>query len=169
MYPISVQQAMTAGSATVGGYKEAVKQAVVQAPPDGDPTGERGDPEPEEQAAEGEQAPAPSKHRAREEFWSSAPQIIEGARRGDSSRRSITNAYEECTFPAYPESALPHGDFALPKGMIDNQAPVSARKWELALNLATLAKGLAGKRQAAHERLFNGQADAHDVGVHPDR
>ena len=25
MYPISVQQAMTAGSATVGGYKEAVK------------------------------------------------------------------------------------------------------------------------------------------------
>ena len=62
-----MQQAMTAGSATVGGYKEAVKQAVVQAPPDGDPTGERGDPEPEEQAAEGEQAPAPSKHRAREE------------------------------------------------------------------------------------------------------
>ena len=148
MYPMSVQA--MAASSTVGGYREATQ------PDPNDQESSQG----KWEAERGEQAsPAPSsRQRAREEFWSSAPQIVEGCRRGDSARRQYTNAYEECKFPSYPD-ALEHGEFSLPKGIVDNQAPLSARKWELALSLATFAKGLAAKRQETHERLFNGDTD----------
>ena len=83
---------------------------------------------------------------------------MEGCRRGDSARRQYTNAYEECKFPSYPADRK-NGEFSLPLGIVDHQAPPSARKWELALSLATFANGLAAKRQETHGRLFNGHAD----------
>ena len=151
MYPISVH--CMAASPTVGGYREAA-QPVTK------------DQEPAQEATFGEQAsPVPSsRHKAREEFWSSAPQIVEGCRRGDSARRQYTNAYKECKFPSCPVG-VEHEEFSLPKGIVDNQAPLSARKWELALSLVTFAKRLAAKRQDIHGRLFNGhteQAEEYD-------
>ena len=185
-----------------------------------------------EGGGEDEEDPTPSQHDKprrprREEFWSSAPQLLEGGRRGASSLRlKHTDAFESCTFPAYPEDAFPQADFDLPRALLDNHAPASARKWcasppapphpsappcasfsgdgrsdgtrvvcatphaatstqpalwpedsalvggaaetlsrcvcpasrrDLALSLASLAKDLAAKRQAAHERLVSGQ------------
>lgn len=116
-----------------------------------------------EGGGEDEEDPTPSQHDKprrprREEFWSSAPQLLEGCRRGASSLRlKHTDAFESCTFPAYPEDAFPQADFDLPRALLDNHAPASARKWDLALSLASLAKDLAAKRQAAHERLVSGQ------------
>ena len=113
-------------------------------------------------AFEEQAAPAPvSRTKAREEFWSSEPQIVEGSRRGDSARQQFTNAYEECNFPPYPAEVEP-GEFSLPKGMVDTQAPLSARKWELAVSLASFAKSLSAKRQDMHDALFNGRADQID-------
>lgn len=88
-----------------------------------------------EGAGEDEEEPPPTQpdkppRPRREEFWSSAPQLQEGCRRGASSLRlRHTDAYESCTFPAYPEDALPPADFDLPRSLLDNQAPPSARKW----------------------------------------
>ena len=149
MYPLSGQA--TVASSTVGGYREAAQPV----PKDQEPAQGKWE------AKFGEQAsPAPSgRHKAREEFWSSAPQIVEGCRRGDSARRQYTNAYEECNFPSYPIVVPEHGDFSLPMGIVDNQAPLSARKWELALSLASFAKRLAEQRQEMHGRLFSGQTD----------
>merc|ERR1719272_183971 len=148
MYPMSVQATV---SSTVGGYREAAQPGSTnQEPAQGEQEAEFGE----------EPSPAPSsRHKAREEFWSSAPQIVEGCRRGDSARRQYTNAYEECKFPSYPVDVLEHGEFSVPDGIVDNQAPLSARKWELALNLATFAKRLAAKRHDMHGRLFNGNTD----------
>jgi hypothetical protein len=145
---MSVQS--TPSRSTVGGYREAAQPA----PKDQEPAQGKWEAEFGELAS-----PAPSsRHKAREEFWSSAPQIVDGCRRGDSARRQYTNAYEECKFPSYPVVAQ-HGDFLLPMGFVDNQAPLSARKWELALSLASFAKRLADKRQEMHGRLFSGQTN----------
>ena len=148
MYPLSVQ-ALAASSSTVGGYREAAQPI----PKDQEPAQGKCEAEFGEQAS-----PAPSRHKAREEFWSSAPQIVEGCRRGDSARRQYTNAYEECEFPSYPVDAE-HEEFSLPMDIVDNQAPLSARKWELALSLASFAKRLADQRQDMHGRLFSVQTD----------
>ena len=88
-----------------------------------------------EGAGEDEEEPSPSQqdkpHRPRrDEFWSSAPQLLEGCRRGASSLRlRHTDAYESCTFPDYPGDTFPQADFDLPRALLDNQAPPSARKW----------------------------------------
>lgn len=53
------------------------------------------------------------------------------SRRGVPSLRARTlSAFEEASFPPYPSSPPPAEEpFALPPGIIDNDAPISARKW----------------------------------------
>ena len=73
--------------------------------------------------------PQPQPRKSRE-FWSSAPQLQEGCRRGASSLRlRHTDAYEACKFPAFPEMFATPSDFQLPRQFLDNHAPASARKW----------------------------------------
>jgi len=80
------------------------------------------------------------------------------SRRGSTSlRQRNINAYETMEFPGYPEGAVASSPFDLPRTMIDNEAPLSARKWDLALTLAStvqqqreqaMQKQLAAKRNA---------------------
>lgn len=53
------------------------------------------------------------------------------SRRGDTSslRERNLEAYQIASFPAYPETAPSDEAFALPAGFIDQDAPLSARKW----------------------------------------
>ena len=46
-----------------------------------------------------------------------------------SLREKTLCALEEARFPAYPAVSAKEVDFALPDGFIDNDAPLSARKW----------------------------------------
>ena len=55
---------------------------------------------------------------------------LHASRRGAASLRARTlNAFEEASFPAYPTPAPEEAPFALPDGLLDHDAPVSARKW----------------------------------------
>ena len=61
-----------------------------------------------------------------------APNHEEAAhsRRGTQSLREKTLcAMEEARFPAYPAVPAKETEFALPDGFVDNDAPLSARKW----------------------------------------
>ena len=47
-----------------------------------------------------------------------------------SRREALKTAYDELTFPPYPTSAAGVEEpFNLPKGFIDAESPLSARKW----------------------------------------
>ena len=47
-----------------------------------------------------------------------------------SRREALKTAYDELTFPSYPTSAAGVEEpFNLPKGFIDAESPLSARKW----------------------------------------
>ena len=75
-------------------------------------------------------------------------QVVATSRRGANSLRAQTlTAFEEATFPAYPP-AVAAEPFALPSGLVDGGAPLSARTWDLALSMANFATGLAQKRTA---------------------
>jgi len=69
-------------------------------------------------------------------------------RRGASSIRERTlRAFEEAVFPSYPAEPPAEAPFALPPGCIDQDAPLSARKWELSQTLASFAVDLMQKRR----------------------
>ena len=53
-----------------------------------------------------------------------------GSRRGAASLRERNlEATLSATFPSYPESMPADEPFVLPPGFVDQDAPVSARKW----------------------------------------
>ena len=74
-------------------------------------------------------------------------------RRGSTTLRQRTmNAIETLEFPPYPQEVT-EAQFALPRHLVDNDAPLSARKWDLALSLADKARGLAQRQAQAVEQL----------------
>lgn len=89
----------------------------------------------------------------------SSDNVEHSSRRGHSSLRNRTlDAFATTCFPTFPDGpAQKETDFELPRGLIDNDAPLSVRKWDLALSLATMATEVATKRR---EVLAAGMAAA---------
>jgi len=77
-------------------------------------------------------------------------QVLHGSRRGEPSLRQRTLvAYETLEFPPYPAHAVCCADFELPRHMIDSEAPLSARQWDLATSLSSSLDSLRGDREQA--------------------
>ena len=77
-------------------------------------------------------------------------QLATSRRGGDSLRSRTLDALLEARWPAFPEAACSSGGeagFELPRALIDKDAPLSARKWDMALSLADAAGQLTAKRR----------------------
>lgn len=77
-----------------------------------------------------------------------------------SLREKTLCALEEARFPAYPAVSAKEVDFALPDGFIDNDAPLSARKWCALASLISAQPRLQGAASAAVPRLRRRSARA---------
>ena len=91
--------------------------------------------------------------------------LSQSRRGGSSLRKQTLNALATMSFPAFP--AVEEAPFELPTGLVGNDAPLSARKWELATSLSQLASELSEKRlaelHALPERLQRANAAASAV------
>ena len=82
----------------------------------GNGTGDHEDEAEEEEEEEEEEASLPGE------------QLV--GRRGATSLRERTmRAIETLEFPAFPEAEMGEAPFVLPRSFVDNDAPLSARKW----------------------------------------
>mmetsp|Transcript_22415 Transcript_22415/g.51292 ORF Transcript_22415/g.51292 Transcript_22415/m.51292 type:complete len:177 (-) Transcript_22415:371-901(-) len=75
--------------------------------------------------------------------------LLPSRRGGESLRARTLTALERAEWPAFPPLLAEKGEaaFECPQGMVDQEAPLSARKWSLALSLAERQAHVLAKRR----------------------
>ena len=92
-----------------------------------------------------------------------------GSRRGGAAslRQKHLDAYESLSFPAYPRTKVDTtAGFELPRTFIDADAPLSARKWNLALSLKATPHELEQKPSEAFSQYMRAASSSEDGPEH---